>query len=361
MKELDELLAAHQDARSKGERCLMATLVKVEGSSYRRVGARMLLTRGGERTGGMSGGCLEAEIQKKAWWLTEQGPVVRKYLTSGDEGLGAPFGLGCNGTLHVLLKRLEEEDASRLERLGQLRNSRKYAAMATVLSGSQLGMQRLFSGVESSVVGVLASDPVEYALTRVATDQALEYLHLGEAEVLIEALPPRPRVIIFGAGEDAQPLVQFARLLGWDVTVADARSHLATSLRFPLATSVIAAPVAELPLRCGVREDDAVVLMTHSFEQDQALLSTLLTRPLRYLGQLGPRQRTQQLLAGIATDPALIQAAERLHSPIGLDIGGHTPETIALAIVSEIQTVISKRDAEVSARPRQSGLMGILA
>ena len=122
----------------------MATLVKVEGSSYRRVGARMLLTDKGERTGGMSGGCLEGEIQKKAWWLTEQGPVVERYQTSGEDGI--PYGLGCNGTLYVLLKRVTLEDAERLQRMRELRSTRAYAAMATVLSGDETGMQRLFPG-----------------------------------------------------------------------------------------------------------------------------------------------------------------------------------------------------------------------
>jgi xanthine dehydrogenase accessory factor len=359
VKELDDLLAAHVSARRNGELCLLATLVKVEGSSYRQAGARMLLTQGGGRTGGMSGGCLEGEIQKKAWWLTERGPVLQKYQTSGEDGLSAPFGLGCNGTLHVLLKRVEEEDAARMDRLGELRTSRTYAAMATVLSGAGLGMQRLFPG--DCGAGILAGDEIEGALKRVAGQEASEYLRLGETEVFVEALPPRPRIVIFGAGDDARPLVQFARLLGWDVTVADARSHLATPARFPLATGVVAAPLEELLLQCGLRDDDVVVVMTHSFEQDHALLGALLARPLRYLGQLGPRQRTQQLLAAILTEPARVHGAAQLHSPIGLDLGGHTPETIALAIIAEIQAVLSKRDAETVAKRKESGVVGILA
>ena len=135
MKELDELLAAYKAACRSGESCLIATLVKVEGSSYRRVGARMLLTRSGTRTGTLSGGCLEAEIQKKAWWLTEQGPAIEVYETSSEEGTDLPFGLGCRGTLHVLLKRVDEADAAWLQRLEALRNQRAYAALATSLGG----------------------------------------------------------------------------------------------------------------------------------------------------------------------------------------------------------------------------------
>jgi xanthine dehydrogenase accessory factor len=150
VKELDELLAAYQIARRGGDPCLIATLVKVEGSSYRRVGARMLLTRSGGRTGTLSGGCLEAEIQKKAWWLTEQGPVVERYETSSEEGTDLPFGLGCRGTLHVLLKRVDEEDSAWLRRLEELREGRAYAALATALSGAALGTQLLFPASQQS-------------------------------------------------------------------------------------------------------------------------------------------------------------------------------------------------------------------
>ncbi len=357
MKELDELLAAYESARRGGDRCLLATLVKVEGSSYRRVGARMLLTDKGERTGGMSGGCLEGEIQKKAWWLTEQGPVVERYQTSGEDGI--PYGLGCNGTLYVLLKRVTPEDAERLDRLRDLRSSRAYAAMATVLSGTEIGVQRLFPGEARG--GVLASASVGEALQRVAESKALEHLTLGDAEVLVEALPPRQRIVVFGAGDDVKPLVHIARVMGWDVAVADGRSHLATTVRFPNATNVVTGPVEELPVQCGLRKDDAVVLMTHSFEQDQRLLMALLATPLRYLGQLGPRHRTQQLLADVGTGGERMAGAARLHSPIGLDIGGHTAETIALAIVAEIQSVVSRGDAGPLVKKRESGAMEITA
>jgi xanthine dehydrogenase accessory factor len=357
VKELDELLAAYDSVRRNGGRCLLATLVKVEGSSYRRVGARMLLTDRGERTGGMSGGCMEGEIQKKAWWLTEQGAVVERYQTSGEEGI--PYGLGCNGILHVLLKRVTPEDAERLDRLRELRSSRAHAAMATVLSGNETGAQRLFPGDAGG--GALAGGRVDEALQRVAGSETTEYLTLGDAEVLVEALPPRQRIVVFGAGDDVKPLVHIARVMGWDVTVADGRSHLATAVRFTDATDVVTGPVDELPARCGLRADDAVVLMTHSFEQDQRLLNELLTTPLRYIGQLGPRQRTQQLLADVATDAERVARAARLHSPIGLDIGGHTAETIALAIVAQIQSVLSRRDAGQLVKQGKSGATEVLA
>jgi xanthine/CO dehydrogenase XdhC/CoxF family maturation factor len=312
----------------------------------------MLLTRSGSRTGALSGGCLEAEIQKRAWWLTENGPVIECYETSSEEGTDLPFGLGCRGTLYVLLKRVDESDAAWLHSLDDLRQQRAYAALATALAGAELGSQWLFPA--SPQAGVINAQ-LQGALEIASTNRTHTYSRTGDTELLLEPLPPRQRLIIFGAGDDAKPLVKFARLLGWDVTVADGRSHLTTTMRFPDATSLANAPARDLPAKCGIREDDAVVVMTHSFAQDEALLAVLLQQPLRYLGQLGPRERTKQLLAAVGAEPD-DAPARKLHSPIGLDIGAHTAETIALAIVAEIQATLSKLDAEAATKQRPSAL-----
>jgi xanthine dehydrogenase accessory factor len=361
VKELDEVIAAYRQAQRNQERCLFATLVRVEGSSYRRVGARMLLTSSGSRAGSMSGGCLEGEIQKKAWWLTENGAVIREYRTSSEDESGVPFGLGCNGTLHILLKRADDEDRTRFDLLEKLRNERANVALATILNTPAVGRQRLYPGGDAGSDPLLRGETVEKTLERVAASEVSEYLQLGEAEVLVEALPSRPRLVIFGAGDDARPVVRFARLLGWDVVVADGRADLATSSRFPEASDVKSARAAELPFICNVRSDDAVVIMSHSFEQDRILLGTLLPKPLRYIGLLGPRQRTAQLIEGISMESPHFEGMERLHSPIGMDIGAHTPETIALAIIAEIQSVLSRLDAAANKGIKQSDASGVPA
>jgi xanthine dehydrogenase accessory factor len=345
VKELDEVITAYRQAQQNQEKCLFATLVRVEGSSYRRVGARMLLTSSGGRAGSMSGGCLEGEIQKKAWWLTEKGPVVREYRTSGDDESGMPYGLGCNGTLHILLKRADAEDATRLNQLEKLRNQRTNAALATILNTPAVGRQRLYPGDDAGSDPLLKEEAVQSALKRVSASEVSEYLQFGETDIFVEAIRPRPRLVLCGAGDDARPVVQFARLLGWDVVVADGRAQLATPSRFPGATDVKCAPAGELPFTCKIRSDDAVVIMSHSFEQDRVLLGALLPMPLRYLGLLGPRHRTAQLIEGISMETPHLEGMARLHSPIGMDIGAHTSETIALAIIAEIQSVLSRLDA----------------
>src|ERR1700734_4562416 len=107
MSELRQIVALWREAKARQEEVCLATVVRVEGSSYRKPGARMLLTRGGQRAGTISGGCLEAEVAKKAWWLTEQGPSLQRYSSFFDEDGDMPYGLGCGGTVIVLLERDE--------------------------------------------------------------------------------------------------------------------------------------------------------------------------------------------------------------------------------------------------------------
>ncbi len=175
---------------------------------------------------------------------------------------------------------------------------------------------------------------------------AREALRTGQSAhsgvYFVELVVPPPSLILFGAGDDAQPLVEFAAALGWHVTVADDRSNLARAERFPNAAAVrnLEAALAD------AGPETAAVIMTHSYEQDRKILSVLLAKDMKYIGVLGPRLRTERLVGEIA--PALeLTAAEcmaRLHTPVGLDLGGHSPASIALSIAAELQAVFAGRD-----------------
>jgi xanthine dehydrogenase accessory factor len=165
------------------------------------------------------------------------------------------------------------------------------------------------------------------------------------AEIFRETVSAPPALVIFGAGDDAQPLVRMAKEIGWHVTVVDSRSAYATSARFPVADAVIVASAAALPKHLALDERTFVVIMTHRFAEDQQLLRALLPQPLAYLGVLGPRKRTDRLLGqlhqeGFAPDKMMLA---RLHAPVGLNLGGGTPETIALAILAEMLCRLSGR------------------
>jgi xanthine/CO dehydrogenase XdhC/CoxF family maturation factor len=352
MSGLDELLQAIHTTTDAGEETILATVVKVEGSAYRRPGARMLIPLHGRTVGTVSGGCLEQDLAKKAWWLTDSGePVVRRYSTGAtededDEQSALTFGLGCNGTVFVLLERLRTKSPSpAIDLLRRVRDRQQPAAMATVITTSRNASARVGDRLLSDTDDRLRNAPLNSAIRNDLDKTLLQkkssirlYTDArGEVEVFFEYIAPPPRLVIFGAGHDAQPLVRMARLLDWHVSVIDSRSHFARPERFPQADAVIFAslenPVDLHPLMDGA----AVAVMTHSFRQDRHWLAQALQSSPAYIGQLGPRERTERLLADIG------RTSSALHYPMGLDLGGDAPQSVALSILAEMTAVMNQR------------------
>jgi xanthine dehydrogenase accessory factor len=292
----------------RGDAVALVTLVRVEGSSYREVGARLLVAGNGEYGGSISGGCLEAEVVRKAGWMVRGGAVVERYSTLFDDTAEIPYGLGCGGTVDLLV-----EPAGTAE-----------------FEGLMEALEASLEGGESRVVTWLPENGGP--LRRVVGDEEVE----GGFEERIEA--PQ-RLVVFGAGDDARPLVQMAALMGWNVVVVDGRAQWARAERFPEATLVVVAEgFGELEaLEIGAR--DAVVVMTHSYEQDRVWLAGALRCGPRYLGLLGARHRSALLVRETAAllGWSVERACEGLFAPVGLDLGGDGAEAIALAVVAEIQ------------------------
>ena len=360
MSDLYCLLDALDHADTGNVDVVLATVVKVEGSAYRRPGARMLIPRFGQAVGTVSGGCLEQELVRKAWWLTESGePVIRCYSTAAqddddldEEGAELTFGLGCNGTVHVLLERREAGKPSLLHTLLQgVRTSGQPAALATVLSaedkyrvkmGARLGVGAQLQLCEGFHCEVLASTVQVDLLATLACKKSSRMIYecgTGAVEVLLEYIAPQRRLVIFGAGNDAQPLVRFATELNWQVHVVDGRANFARAERFPCAHQVLVAPIDQAFDLKAVVDGAAVVIMTHSYRQDRHWLKNILACAPAYVGQLGPKERTERLLHDIEAGPA----GAHVHYPMGLDLGGDTPESVALAIVSEISACLNRR------------------
>jgi len=156
--------------------------------------------------------------------------------------------------------------------------------------------------------------------------------------IFAEKIVAPQRLFILGAGDDAKPLVRMGALVGWSVTVMDGRAQLARAERFPEAERVVAIPSASADM-WGIRPKDAVVLMTHSYEQDRELLAAVLPLRPRYLGLLGARHRSSLLVSEVAVKLGRTIAAccEQIYAPVGLDLGGDGPEAIALAVIAEVQ------------------------
>jgi xanthine dehydrogenase accessory factor len=347
MSELRQILELWRSARDHREEICLATIVEIEGSSYRKPGTRMLLTSGGGRAGTISGGCLEAEVQKKAWWLTRSGPTVQKYSTFVDEDSEIPYGLGCGGIVSVLIERGEPAHRT-LAALEQC--AERHAAMAIVsvidTNPSESVGCRLILSERGGVLFEVSDPEGSLVLARHALKNRRSLWTESARSFFIDYVAPPTALLVFGAGDDAQPLVEFAHRLGWQVTVADGRSHLATKKRFPLADQVVCSrSLNELPLT----ERSAAVILSHSYERDRAALQALLPRDLAYLGILGPHRRTERLLAEVAPKigRTVDECFTRVHSPVGLSIGAKNPAGIALAIAAEIHDVVEKHSVKI--------------
>jgi xanthine/CO dehydrogenase XdhC/CoxF family maturation factor len=339
MAELKAILELWKRASAAGEDVCLATVVGVEGSAYRRPGARMLLTASGKRAGTVSGGCLEAEIAKKAWWLTADGPSIQRYSSFFDDDGDMPYGLGCGGTIIVLLER-GEAAAQCLDAVRRSVEERSASVIVTGTDSHAAGTRLMVNAVGEIVYAREPRPELEQLAREMLAARRSQSVPGFFAEWV--ALPPA--LTIFGAGDDAQPLAGFADALGWHVTVADGRAQLARVERFPQAARVGGLEAA----LAALTPDDAAVVMTHSYEQDREILRGLLTRELKYRGILGPRARTERLVQEVVGELGLEAEAclARLHSPVGLDLGGHAPGSIALAIAAELQAIFAGRGAK---------------
>ncbi|HEY6488208.1 MAG: XdhC family protein [Terracidiphilus sp.] len=365
MNDLGNILPLWREVEKAGADYVLATVVAVEGSSYRKPGARMLLTQDGRRAGTVSGGCLEAEVARRAWWLTASGPVVERYSTQ-DDGDERPYGSGCGGVVYLLLER-RQTAGPLLAALDEAFQKREPLAIATVVGGRQIGMHALAgtancsaeirageeSGTDSAGSGIVTRELQRVAARAFETHTSFEETFAAEGvgtRVFADSLPARTGLWIFSAGDDAMPLLQLAQTMGWYTAIADGRSHLATRERFPTADHVVVLPIGDLqkaaPRYLSLRPTDAAVVMTHSLEQDSQVLASLLSLdfPLAYLGVLGPQRRTRELLAEAARLLHLADIGDQvdrwlaqMNAPTGLDLGADTPATIALSILAEVQ------------------------
>jgi xanthine/CO dehydrogenase XdhC/CoxF family maturation factor len=341
MQEHTRMMAAWKGA---GGVCVLATVVGTRGSSYRSPGARMLILPDGARIGAVSGGCLEGELCRRAHWWTSESPAVLKTFDTSTQDDNEGFGLGCGGGIDLLLERLPSEATATHPLLAQQRvtESREAAALAVVLeatasSGLRVGERFAPEDVQRyPEIGALLERAVEigYSFTAELREGAL-----AGCRVFFESLTPPVQMLVCGAGMDAQPVVAQAAALGWSVVVLDQRADFARATRFPEAARVIAAKDAAALYDLRLDARTAAIVMSHSFAQDTFFLESLLAQPLGYLGVLGSRRRTLDLLARLGRDA---MPAE-LHAPAGLDIGAETPEQIALSILSEVQATFAGR------------------
>lgn len=353
MRELRDILGAFAQLEAAGEHAVLASVVRAEGSTYRRPGARMLILPDDQMVGLLSGGCLEGDLLDRARSVREDGaPRLVHYDHRGEDDIVWGLGLGCAGALDVLLERVGPGSPGPLHWLRSWTEARRVGALATGLAAPFLGMRRaLRAGGEPE--GPLAGSDEALAEALVSGRGARRQLaidpergHPEVAPVWIEVFRPPLRLVIFGAGPDVEPVARLASALGWAVLVVDGRPAYARPERFPFpGVRVLLADPAAAPRAAGMDEETHVLVMTHHYLHDRDLLRQLLPSPAAYVGILGPRRRTDDLLEdlraeGLHLDPGRLA---RLHGPAGLDLGAEAPEEIALALVAEIQATVTGR------------------
>lgn len=349
MKEINDIISAYQKAIKENLRAALATVVSVEGSSYRRPGARMLITEEGMLTGAISGGCLEGDALKKALSaIHQQENKLVTYDTTDEDDAKFGVQLGCNGIVHILFEPIDPADQlNAIKILTALKNQREDAVITTLFSlteKKQLGTMLFYTSVSQ-----LTKFPKEIQhqgeldAEEVLKTSASKLTTYGNSNAFVEFIKPPISLIVAGAGNDVQPLATFAYQLGWNVTVADGRATHATVIRFPTATQVIVAKPQQLMDQLTIDGNTAIALMTHNYNYDIELLAILLKTNAPYIGTLGPKKKMLRMLDELGADTA--ENRSRIHGPIGLDIGAETAEEIAISIIAEIRSVFAGASA----------------
>ena len=361
---LGPLLPLFERERSAGNPLAVGVLVHTAGSTYRKPGALMLIAANGDYAGLLSGGCLEGDLREHARSVIETGePRIVSYDMRGPEDLLWGLGLGCEGAMQILLLRAgPDRDWQPLTHLARALEAHAPTAIGivtesaradlpagtialplrtgTALAASAVGRDSISTNVAPQAQATLGGQSVQAALTDSARSGHVSWVE-GDSPswklfVLPLALPPR--LLLLGAGPDAAPVVDFAARLNWKVTLVDHRPAYAQVSHFPLAERVILARPEDLSGVLDLAGYSAAVVMSHHLPSDLVYLRVLAQTAIPYVGLLGPAVRREKLLADLG--PQARELSARLRAPVGLALGGRTPESIALAIVAEVHAFV---------------------
>lgn len=372
MKEIREIVRAYDEAMGQGRSVALLTVVRLQGSAYRRPGARMLVDDEGRMTGAISGGCLEGDALRKALLvIAQRKPRVVTYDTSDEDDVSIGVQLGCAGVIQVLFEPIDPSDTENpIELLRIIVQKQQPAALACLFSLDRNGDHPGTCYVQFADGSSMGKDQSQ--LVRLAADvlQQERSLHdrlnpqpstlnpdLSTLELRIEYIPPPLTLVVAGAGNDAIPLVQIASVLGWDARVVDGRNTHAQAERFTSACQVLVSRPEQVLEQVRLDAQTVFVLMTHNYQYDKSMLQALLPLDIPYVGVLGPRKKLDRMLgeireSGFNVTPEMLA---KVYGPVGLEIGAETSEEIALSIVAEIQAVMRNKTAQ-SLRNKQGAI-----
>lgn len=349
MTENEKIIQAVIQTREKGIRAALATVVRVYGSAYRREGAKMLIDENEQLTGMVSGGCLESDVGEVAKQVISSGvPILKTY--DMDEDLVWGLGLGCPGTVDIYIEPVPQEQDEAFDLWLSTIQEEQTCALATVLQ-EKGSVERLYIPKTGVPAGSFSDPGVQAHVMTLAQQKMNEHHPTSashvfttetgeEVNVFIDIYVPPAELIIFGAGHDAVPVANYAVSLGWKTTVVDPRPYYNTEERFP-GTERILVDTSKFEDEVRIKPHTYVIVMNHHIERDRETLKFVIPSAAPYIGVLGPRKRRNRMMEAIQEDGIEFteEQLERMHSPIGLDIGSESPEEIAISIVAEIIAV----------------------
>jgi xanthine dehydrogenase accessory factor len=357
-KEIIDILHAYKRAQKEGRQAALATVVHVEGSSYRRPGARMLVEDNGRMTGAISGGCLEKDALRKAQHaMSQKQNKLVTYNTLDEDDVEFGVQLGCNGIVHILFEPIDPNQPDNpITLLEKCFLQRRNAVVVTLFSLKnfhryQAGTCFFYDG-ENTFTCIELDDRnfkmiAEDSKTVLSNQSSLlkEYEN-QQLTAFIELLRPPVSLIIVGAGNDALPMMEMAAILGWQTTIIDGRASHANKQRFNKAHHIIVGKPGEAITHTAIDERTVFVLMTHNYNYDLAMLELLLQHKCKYIGTLGPKKRLERMLGELRNKGIILNDEQMatIYGPTGLDIGAETAEEIALSVLGEIKSVLSNRE-----------------
>lgn len=358
MDEIDALIDAYSKGLKKNQGMVLATLIRVEGSHYRRMGAKVLFTHERPVAGTISGGCMERDLQTYVKTvLKDKQPRIITYDTTTEEDLLWGLNLGCGGRVEVFLESLVPDDPGNpLDFVQRCRRDQREGAVATIVATapelkSELGKHVFYSPRDSLKGNALSGDlqtEIDQEVKTVLAQRKSKLLDYtipeGKVTVWCDYIPLPTQILVCGAGEDARPLVQLMADMGWRVFLSDPRPAVVEDEAFPGVHDFVIAPFEELPRHIDFDHLNGVVILTHNYQNDLQLLDIFFASSIPYIGLLGSRKRTKRLLVDLARRRGTItpQQRSRLHAPVGLDLQAESPQEIALAIVAEILSVLKQ-------------------
>ena len=357
MKEIKDIIAAYYKSMQEGRQTALATVVHLEGSSYRRPGARMLIEDNGQLTGAISGGCLEGDALRKALLaMAEQKPMLVTYDTMDDDDAKFGVGLGCNGIIQVLIEPIDANEPNNpIQLLEEIAGKRQQAVLVTLFSLQQKKSTQQGTCLLLKEDGVIVDKNNHLQLKDVLLADATAAMEnkqsvfknyvspQNDVTAFIEMIQPALSLIVIGAGNDVIPLTKMADILGWETTVIDGRAVNANKNRFETACKIIVAKPENVLSQISIDRQTVFLLMTHNFNYDKAMLQELIQRDIVYIGMLGPIKKLERIINEFKEEGLELNDQQRavIHSPVGLDIGAETPEEIALSIVAEIKAALA--------------------